>query len=544
MTKKFQHLNLIIGGLFLATLTSLGANKSTLTAQDAPPEWTQDAYNAQRTGYTPEEPSGNWRLLWTWNGPDANGGAGGHFYDAPPEARTVTGGSYVYVPAGSQGLYALNKSDGAEAWNVTDATFNATPAYDPETGYVYAGGEDGKLYQIDTERGTVAATYDAGSPLNKSVLLVGSFAYVVTDDGQLHKVDTDDMTEVWIYEANALIATPPAYSATRDVIVYATNDLYVHAVNNDDGTAKWRVRPTENPAGFPNEFDGMWPVIAEQHGIVFVRMRLDHNSGLWGGPGKNGTYPDTNEETRAFLQDNPQLQNLFALDLDSGAEAFIPAVGYGGVESLVDEQPFLDVGPVPVIKLLPDGTEVAYMVFRNGQSVPPDGRWDSHMGEMVLDDTTVPGLAAGDLRFVQYPNTTMKITDEQTPFTMAGDTIFHAHWGASEGARITNRADHLGLSFDSPITTQKLPTVIRRQAACNDFNPVSHWTTCGLTLFEDGRYWDGPGFWVYWDVLDPPTPQRGAYSEGILPRYTYVSDGLIIVEGNGGDLFVLKYGGS
>jgi hypothetical protein len=41
--------------------------------------------------------------------------------------------------------------------------------------------------------------------------------------------------------------------------------------------------------------------------------------------------------------------------------------------------------------------------------------------------------------------------------------------------------------------------------------------------------------------MDPPTPPRGAYSEGILPRYTYVADGLIIIEGNGGEIMALRY---
>src|SRR5207237_644642 len=40
------------------------------------------------------------------------------------------------------------------------------------------------------------------------------------------------------------------------------------------------------------------------------------------------------------------------------------------------------------------------------------------------------------------------------------------------------------------------------------------------------------------------TPASSAYSQGILPRYTYVSDGLIVVEGNGGDLFVMKHSGT
>jgi hypothetical protein len=187
---------------------------------------------------------------------------------------------------------------------------------------------------------------------------------------------------------------------------------------------------------------------------------------------------------------------------------------------------------------------VAYSHFRSGQGNPGDGRWDSHLGEMVLDKQTISGLVAGDLRFISSSGTYIKITDEQTPLTMAGDTVFHAHWGASESLQITDRSSSRGLTYDKPISTIKNPTVIRRIDACSSFNPATHWTTCGLALFDDGRYWSGPGWWVYWNVLDPPTPSRPAYSEGILARYTYVSDGLVIVQGNGGELFVLRHSGN
>ncbi|MBZ0297214.1 MAG: PQQ-binding-like beta-propeller repeat protein [Anaerolineae bacterium] len=514
-------------------------------AADTSNEWTQDAHDAQRTGYTAEEPLEPWTLLWTWNGPDEEGGTGNHFVNVPREARTVTGGSNIYAPAGSLGLFALDKATGSETWNVTVAAFNAPPAYDPSSGSLFAGGADGNLYKIDASSGDVVDSYDAGDPLNKSVLLVDEFAYVVTDNGELHKVDTDSMTAEWVYAGNAPIATPPAYSVSRDVIVYATNDLYVHAVQVEDGSAKWHVKPSPNPAEFPNEMDGMWPVIAEQHGIVFVRMRLDHNPGLWGGPGPGGMYPNSNSETRAFLQAYPQLKNLFALDLDDGTEAFIPAVGYGGPEGMANGEPFLDVGPLPVIRVLPDGQEVAYMVFRSGQGNPPDGRWDSHMGEMVLDDKTVPGLAAGDLRFVSFPNSYTHITDEQTPVTMAGDTLFRAHWAASESTRITDRSNELGLTFENPIRSTAHPVIVRRQTGCDSFNSATHWTTCNLILYNDGRYWDGPGWWIYWNVPNPQPAANGeAYSDGRLPDYTYVSDGLVVVEGNGGELAVFRHSGT
>jgi hypothetical protein len=115
--------------------------------------------------------------------------------------------------------------------------------------------------------------------------------------------------------------------------------------------------------------------------------------------------------------------------------------------------------------------------------------------------------------------------------------------GASESTRVVDRSPKLGLSFASPIKTDPHPPVVRRVKATRDFDPVTHWTKGGLTLFDDGRYWHGPGWWVYWNCLDPPTPSRSAYSEGLRPRYTYVSDGLIVVQGNGGELFVLRHRG-
>jgi hypothetical protein len=509
-------------------------------------DWTQEGHDAQRTGYTEEEPGEPWTLAWTWNGPDASGGIGGHRYNAPKDARTVTGGNYVYVPAGGSGLYALRKSDGGQAWHLGNASYNATPAYDPATGYLYAGGEDGKLYKIEADSGSVAGSYTAGGGLNKAVLLVGSSAYVVTDGGELHKVNTGDMSRAWVYSGGSAGATPAAYSAKSGLVIYCTADLYVHAVREGDGVRQWRVKPAVHTAGGAYTFEGYWPVVAEQHGVVFVRLNLGMGA-LWSGPGAGssggGVYPTSNAATRILLEsNNGELENLYALDLKDGSQKFVPAVGYGGVESkYVGAAVDLQSGPVPVVKVNGDGSEVAYIPFRSGQGNPPDGRWDTHMGEMVLDGTTVAGLEAGDLRFVDFPNSYVHITDEQTPLTMAGETLLHAHWGASESVKVVDRTAGKGLSHGTPITVQAHPAVIRREQSCGNKNAGTHWTTCGLTLYGDGRYWSGPGFWVYWNVMDPPTPAGGSYSEGLQPRYTYVSDGLIIVEGNGGELFVLHH---
>jgi hypothetical protein len=250
---------------------------------------------------------------------------------------------------------------------------------------------------------------------------------------------------------------------------------------------------------------------------------------------------------------NPNYKTLFALSLNDGSEVFIPAVAPTGTESLRNGSSALLPGSFPVVKMV-GGREIVYTIWQSGQELGDidffDGRNDGYMGEMVLDGNTVPGYQAGDMRFVKFRefSSKVRIVDEGSPVSMAGNTLFFSHWGGVDSARITDRSDTLGGGVLNPIDSIKTPPIIRRITACGTKNASTHWSTCGMTLYLDGKYFPAPGFWVYWNVLDPPTwenkvPQSGAYSEGILPRYTYVAEGVIVVEGNGGDLFVLRHSG-
>jgi outer membrane protein assembly factor BamB len=514
-------------------------------------EWAQDAGNAQRTGFTPEEPALPWRFAWTWNGPDEKGGTGAHHYHQPRphepwEARICTGGSHVFAPAGKLGLYALNKTDGIVAWQFQGATCNATPAYDATSQSVIVGTDEGDLFRLEAATGKVLGHFAAGSPLTKPMLVAVDHAFALTSTGILHKVALGSMADVWRYEANSAAQTSPALSEARGVVVFGTADLRVHAIGTSDGKARWSVKPTPAVPADGAEFTGGWPVVAERHGIVFVRLGFaDINTVLWSGGDPKGKWPGSNAAIRERLRAEPKRQTLFALRLDDGTPAFVPAVGPSGVEDLHEGKPRLRPHSFPVIKPIGEG-EVAYMHWRNGDTRDPkwDARWDSHLGEMNLDER--PDLAAGDLRFVQFEEQDgwARITDESCPLSMAGDTLFYAHWDVSQSARVVDRSPTLGLTRTVPIRTEARPPVARHlRLPAGRIDPASHWIEGGMTLV-DGRTLRGPGWWVYANELDPPTPARDAYSEGILPRYTCVADGLIIVQGNGGDLFVLRHSGT
>ena len=471
--------------------------------------WTQDGGNAQHTGSTSEEASTPWKYLWSFNGSDSSGGATNHIFDAPQEARVISGGGNIYVPAGKQGLYALRESDGTTLWHATpiNVSFNAAAAYDPSNGYVLVGGTDGNLYAFNAQNGNIINTFYAGSPIEKAVIVVGTSAYIVTNDGHLFKVNlsnlaVDSSWPIGGYAAGSNVATMPAYSASRNSLIFATMDNYVHAVNATNGTRNWRVLPSTNIptlAGIDvqghqvwiNSFYMTWPVIAEQHGIVFLRMSLDPGT-LGATPGTLGYFPpgtaaQAGSNTRSWLQANPQYQNLFALSLDNGAQAFIPAVGYGSNETVINGVPYGTMMGMPAVKVWPNGDEVAYTIFRTNTCGSPDYRWDGHTGEMVLDSTTVNGLQPGDVRFVaadtlcygthNYSN----IIDEEEPFTLAGSTLFRSHWGAVESGVIGNRATTLGLAYNTPIEFTEGPAIIRAQSNDTNLNVLTHYTTSGLT---------------------------------------------------------------
>jgi len=456
----------------LLMLTWLPPTRTKVSADPAPPppSWHQEAQGPQHTGYTPEDLPKPWNFRWQWNGScddplgsDCRPGDGdpeaGYSFQVPPKSHIVEGDGRLYLPTGPTGVWAINESDGQTAWHNQTISSTVTAAFDPDTNALFVAASDGLLYKLDPSDGTVMATFQADSGLNLAPTIAAGKVYVVSDNGTLYAVAKSAMTLAWSYPAGSPGQTPPAYSEGHQTLVFATEDLYVHAVNDADGSLRWRVKPTVN-VNDGTTYDGGdgrmyltynyehgWPVIAEDHGLVFIRLHLPAGA-IWSVPGPDNWFPASNEGIRSFLTDSPHLQNLFALNLADGSSAFIPAVGWGYIDTPYVGANGGTLPPPPVVRTI-DDHEVAYIIWRNGQKCEAgdcsDPRWDAVMGEMVLDDSTVPGYQAGDLRFVQFRgDQDSLISDEMGMLSMAGDTLFHSHWVGSYNYRITDRADSLG----------------------------------------------------------------------------------------------------
>jgi len=459
-------------------------------------EWSQHAHDAQHTGYTAQTVPHPWRLRWIWNGVNASGGVskvttGGSL---PRNVQPVTGGGRVYVAAGTDGVFALSEATGQELWRRGGiGAINSTVAYDADTQAVFAVSANGTLYKLRASDGVVLGQFASGQtstlPLPPAVL---SDRVLFSMGNSVYAVNKQTMGQIWRYNAGTglTVAVPPAYSPSRDLVIVATEpDLYVHAIRNADGGRRWRVRPVHSSRSFedPTEYRYGWPVIAENAGYVLIKVRLDWET-LW------RDWPQTNSGMRQFLTDNPDQQALFVLDLDDGSVPYIANVGHGGY----GDSGYLPMGPQPVVKRLPNGKEVVYIIIRAQHAY--DSRWDSHFGEMVLDNTTVSGLTGGDVRFIAFDwppgySNPYLLTDEQPNVSMAGDYLFGGHWEAGFALRILDRSDARG-SFTNKITSQRLSTVATSQddtGACA-FS-ASHYCASGLTNTREYDF----GFYIYYN---------------------------------------------
>jgi len=453
--------------------------------------WMQHAHDAQRTGYAPRAPPHPWRWAWQWNGSDATGGVAAGKIALPRNVQPILGGGRVYVARGATGITALDEVTGAPLWTASPGgAINSSPAYDPERPALFVVSANGRLYRLNPTNGatTGSVLIGQGSSLPLPPARIRNRVWV-SMGRNVAAVNPDTLEIVWSYNAGAAVHTPPAYSGSRDCVVVCTEDLFVHAIRNRNGTRLWRVKPSVHQPDEDHSYANGWPAIAERYGLVLVRQRI-HWDYLW----NDAFGVPNNAAIRAALNASPELRCHFALRLDDGAVAFDINNGLGGF----GDGGYMPIGSMPVIRTFPDGSQVALNAVRGDPRY--DARWDSHFGEIMLSADTVPGLQPGDVRWTRHGNgpsdDDFLLTDEQPFISAAGDYLFGNHWLVTYALRVTDRGPARG-SFANKIETANLSWFIVSQGACGPcvFSPTHY---CAAGLYEDpscSRRYAG-GFYV------------------------------------------------
>ena len=145
----------------------------------------------------------------------------------------------IFFAAGTN-VYSVYADNGAQVWQaaVGGAGDFASSVSAANRNYLYVGNDNGNLYALNANDGSVYWAYPTGSAIKSSPISVGGNVIVGSDDRNLYSVDSATGLLRWKYTASDRIASSPfVYNQN---VYFGSNDYNLYAVNIIDGTLKWK----------------------------------------------------------------------------------------------------------------------------------------------------------------------------------------------------------------------------------------------------------------------------------------------------------------
>jgi outer membrane protein assembly factor BamB len=237
----------LLSGLAVAagTAVTAGAHAETAGAQAILGRWPTFGYDLGNTGHNPDAAG-----VATDPGPAWGFQAGTRTNNAINAAPAVADGR-VYVGSENNTLYALDRSDGTEAWAVeTSSPVRSTPAI--VDGTVYVGTDAGRILAVDAESGEPEWDTGVGGRVRGSPAVADGRVHVGSGDGAVYAVDAATGEQVWAFEEpEDRVDTAPAVvtgEAETDLRVYVgSEDGRVYAIDGISGNEVWSFETGEGP---------------------------------------------------------------------------------------------------------------------------------------------------------------------------------------------------------------------------------------------------------------------------------------------------------
>ncbi len=328
--------------------------------------------------------------------------------DAPVSASpTINGDDKVHIACENGRLYTLDIDDGSLLWSYdTNTPLFSAPTIGRD-GTVYVGGKNGKLYAVDTN-GNLRWTHTTdGFIYSSPAVSPDSQVYVCSQDGSLYALGQDG-SELWSFQTAGLgtpsgsILASPTIGADGTVYIGGLYEPNLYALEPNDGALKWACN--------------LQPLVYDEYGNPW------YNKSGWPFPSPVVAPDGTIYQT--LVQDS----NLYAIEPDSGTIIWATDLAgivvcwgfpeecftwYGPGEPPVDDPNSPYYGGIiegwykysncwsePALAL--DGT--IYVSLDDGRlrAVDPNGslRWATRLGMMGNFTLTVGGdgriYAAGD----------------------------------------------------------------------------------------------------------------------------------------------------
>jgi len=188
---------------------------------------------------------------------------------------TIGAGDRVHIACEDGKVYTLDIDDGSLLWSYdTNSPLISAPTVGPR-GTVFVGSENGKLYAISIG-GTLRWTHTTdGFIYSSPAVSAEGQVYVCSQDGSLYALG-EDGSELWSFETDdvgvigSAIFASPAIGADGTVYIAGLYDPNLYALDPNDGSIKWVC----------NFASGGWPFaspVVAADGTIYQTLLFDPN---------------------------------------------------------------------------------------------------------------------------------------------------------------------------------------------------------------------------------------------------------------------------
>jgi outer membrane protein assembly factor BamB len=159
-----------------------------------------------------------------------------------PRSPAVENGKVFVSSAlysGQNKVYALNESTGSVIWNTT---FPDVVSSRPKTAHdrLYIGCDDGYLYCLYQDNGTIDWSTNLGEPIRESSAAVTQGNVLIGSGKKVYSLDAFTGGINWNYTTDGIVTSSPAVEYGK--VFFGSNDCYVYCLNSANGSLIWKTK--------------------------------------------------------------------------------------------------------------------------------------------------------------------------------------------------------------------------------------------------------------------------------------------------------------
>jgi outer membrane protein assembly factor BamB len=233
----------------------------------------------------------------------------------------------VYVGSDDGKVYALALQNGSVRWTATTGgAVRSSPAV--SSGAVYVGSNDGKLYALSPSTGAPLWTFTTGGAVESSPALDGDAVFVGSDDGKVYALDAASGAQLWSFATAGRVTAAPAVA--NGLVIVGSHDKTIRALDRATGALVWSVTTGGAVAASASVVNGTAYVVSFD-GVVHA-IAVGTGTAEWSAP--LGTFVDSSTAVdNGTLVVAGEDGGLRALDAGSGALRWNAPLGSGASSS-------------------------------------------------------------------------------------------------------------------------------------------------------------------------------------------------------------------